>query len=479
MLEYLPHISLVALWQIFVLVVVIPWVLLTKKDATAATAWCLAVLLMPVFGTLLFWVFGYNYIHRLVRRKRRHRLRFREAHPPKNPEAIRGDGQAAKEASDDLGQLALRVRAFPVSHGNAVTLYHDTQNAFDALLASIEQARGHVHLEYFIVRNDDTGCRLINLLARKAREGVEVRFLFDALGSLHLKRRTLQPLVDAGGKVAAFLPVNPVRSLLHFNLRNHRKITVIDGRVGFTGGMNIGDEYLGKNPYYGYWRDGFLRVEGPAAAGLQRVFCEDWDFAADEGLPSETYFPRVESIGAATVQIAESGPDQEMNCIREIYLMAILSARDRLWIASPYFVPDNGILDALRVASYRGVDVRLLSLLRPDHYISYFAGRYFWKDMIDIGAKVYQYRRGMMHSKVMMVDGRWAMVGSANLDNRSLHLNFEVGCALHTPALVADLEAAFLRDLQDATEVTLTTLTGRNVAVRVLENACRLLAPNL
>jgi cardiolipin synthase len=184
-------------------------------------------------------------------------------------------------------------------------------------------------------------------------------------------------------------------------------------------------------------------------------------------------------VGNAAVQVASSGPDQEVNTIREIYFAAILAARERLWIASPYLVPDAGLFDALRLARHRGVDVRVLSLWKADHYISYYAGRYFSGELLNMGVKVYQYRKGMMHSKIMMVDGRWAMVGSANLDNRSLHLNFEVGCVLHDRGLVADLEAAFENDLKDAVLLDRAALDKRSLGGRVLDNACRLLAPTL
>ncbi len=471
MSEYLPHIILSVL-DLVVLVVFIPWVLLTKKDPTAAVSWCLLVLLLPLVGALLFWAFGYNYLLRRMRHERFSRALFRER-------ILRALGEEKAPDPADLGRVAMRVKAFPSMSGNAVTLYHDTNQAFPALLQAIEAARHHVHLEFFILRSDPTGEALFDLLAHKAKEGVEVRLLYDAMGCLHLKQRSLQPLRDAGGRTAAFLPLNPLRSLIRVTLRNHRKIAVIDGRVSFTGGMNIGDEYLGKSARMGYWRDTFLRLEGPAAAHLQRVFCEDWEFATRDTLSGGAYFPEPLPCGPSAVQVASSGPDQEVNTIREIYFAAILAARERLWIASPYLIPDAGLFDALRLARHRGVDVSVLSLARPDHYISYYAGRYFSAELLAMGVKVYQYQKGMMHSKLMLVDGRWAMVGSANLDNRSLHLNFEVGCALHDPSLVADLEAAFQRDLEDATPLDRAVLDRRSLVGRVLDNACRLMAPTL
>jgi cardiolipin synthase len=477
-----PHFTALALLDATLVAVFIPWILLTKRDSTIAVAWCLTVLFMPLLGALLFWVFGCNPVRRYLSHKQAHRLRFQQSHPPRHRQAARGKGDggpAADDAAHQLDRLALAVNAFPPSPGNAVTLFHDTGRAFDALLDALRAARHHVHLEYFIVRSDATGRRLFDLLAEKARAGVEVRLLYDSWGGLFLRRRLLRPLIQAGGRVATFLPVNPLRSRIRINLRNHRKLTVVDGRTGFTGGMNIGDEYLGLSPRFGYWRDTFLRLEGPAVAGLQRVFVEDWDFAAREALDGDAYFPRPEEAGAATVQVVESSAGQEPNSIREIYFAAILAARQRVWVASPYFVPDSGLLDALRLACYRGVDVRLLTLSRPDHFLPFYASHYYWTDMLAAGVRIYLYTRGMMHAKLMLVDGEWALVGSANLDNRSLHLNFEAGCMLYTPSLVAALEEQFRKDLDDSGPLEAATFARRPFAVRLAENACRLFSPIL
>jgi cardiolipin synthase len=469
-----------------VIVTVIPWVVFKKRDATVAVAWCLVVLLVPVLGGLLFWAFGYNYLHRRVRRKGRHGIRYRAHHPPASRAATRGAGRGEAEAGAPpapayrpLARLALAVNAFPACGGNAVRLYHDTGEAFAGLLDAVGAARHHVHLEFFILRSDATAARLVGLLAEKAKAGVEVRLLYDSVGALFLRRRVLRPLLEAGGEVRASLPVNPLRSWVQVNLRNHRKVVVVDGAVGFTGGMNVGDEYLGLSRRFGYWRDTLLRVEGPGVAGLQRIFAEDWDFAAGEPLSAPAYFPALEAAGPSVVQVVESGPDQEFNSTREIYFAAILAARRRLWVATPYVIPDAGILDALRLARYRNVDVRVLCLQRPDHFLSFWASRYYWADLLAFGVRVYQYARGMMHSKLVLVDGRWAMVGSANLDNRSLHLNFEAGCVLHSPPLVAELEEQFRRDLADSLPVDPKAFARRPFHEKLTENVCRLFSPVL
>lgn len=473
--DYWPHLAAAFSVLNFVLIVVfLPWVLLSKKDATSTVAWCLLVLFVPLLGAFLFWGFGYNYLLHRVRRRRGERSGRSKQIP--HPDGL---PQHADRGEHDLGELAERVNAYPLRRGNALIVYHETEQAYKALLEAIAAAQRYIHLEYFIFRSDATGNRFLELLTQKAKEGVEVRFLYDAMGSLHLKARSLRPLSEAGGQVAAFLPLNPLHSLIRVNLRNHRKITIVDGRIGFTGGLNIGDDYLGKNPALGYWRDSFVRLEGPAVADLQRVFSEDWEFVRNERLPEGKFAQPQPEAGEARVQIADSGPDQETNTIREIYFLAMISARRRLWISSPYLVPDNGLFDALRAARYRGVDVRILTLLRPDHYISYYAGLYYAAELLAYGVKIYLYRKGMMHAKLMMVDGRWGMVGSANLDNRSLHLNFEIGCILHDAEQVAQMEAVYERDLANAVPLDQKILEARSWASRTLENACRLFTPAL
>jgi cardiolipin synthase len=306
-----------------------------------------------------------------------------------------------------------------------------------------------------------------------------VRLLYDAMGTHRLRRRLLRELRHAGGKWSVFLPINPLRRRIQINMRNHRKIMVVDGQVAFTGGQNIGNEYQCRSPRFGHWRDTHLRLEGPAVAGLQRIFVEDWDFAAAEALHGDDYFPALTGTGSCPVQVIESGPDREQKGIREIYFAAMLRARQRLWIATAYFVPDAGLLDALCLAGYMGVDVRLLTQHHPDKWIPFFAGRYYWEEVLNAGVKVYQYTNGMLHSKVVLVDGEWGSVGSANLDNRSMYLNFEANCLVYASEAVAELEAAFQNDLRTSIRLERHAFRSRPLANRLLDNACRLLSPVL
>jgi cardiolipin synthase len=469
----------------------IPWVLMTKKDATSAVAWCLVIFFLPLMGPVLFLLFGYQHVRRPLARKRRHRKLYGIIHAVARPEvgsgsrdslylpAGGGDGKGERSFWEVIPALAERLGASPASQDNALTFYHEGQPAFEAMIEVIRSARHHIHLETYIFEADATGRLFLEALAQKAREGVEVRLLYDAMGSYRLARRLLTCLVRSGGRCSVFLPINLLRRRVQVNLRNHRKILVVDGRVGFLGGLNIGEEYRGKDPRYGYWRDTHLQLEGPAVQEIQRVFSEDWDFAANEDLHGPVYFPPPQAAGPYTVQVIDSGPDRELKSIREMYFAAILRARQRVWIATPYFVPDAGLLDALRLAGHLGLDVRLLGQYRPDKWIPFFASRYYWSEVLEAGVKVYQYTKGMMHSKVVLVDGQWASVGSANLDNRSLHLNFEVNCLVYSPKAVDELEAAFRRDLAASIRLDRRVYARRPLPGRLMENACRMLSPVL
>jgi cardiolipin synthase A/B len=452
------------------------WVLHTKRESMSAIAWSLTVLLLPFFGAFLFFIFGYQSIARPLNRRRRRRSAYK-----------RLAGMAGEKARvdvptrwDTLAKLGHHGDGFPVAGGNAVTLYHEGRPAFEAMLEAIRAAKQHVHIQFFIFRSDASGQRFIDALCECARRGVQVRFLYDSVGSYNLSRGLLRQLTGAKGGVAAFLPVlNPLYRL-RVNLRNHRKILVVDGRIGFTGGLNIGDEYLGLHPRFGKWRDTHLRIEGPAVEGLQRIFLEDWHFGSDEAVHGGDYFPKFEQPpGKSLVQVVHSGPDAEYKAIRETYFAGILNARTRVWIASPYFVPDAGLRDALCLAARAGIDVRFLGLFRPDKWIPFLAARFYWTDMLDAGVKVYQYAAGMMHSKFVLVDGEWASVGSANFDNRSLLLNFEANCQFFDATVVEELERAYLRDLEVSVRLEPAVFAARPFIGRLAENAARLFSPIL
>lgn len=485
--------ALLALADFLLVAGMIVWTLSIKPDSTSAVAWCLLIIFLPFLGAFLFFVFGYQHVDRPLKRKRLHKLKYQtpphptdyyDAHHAELSVRHAGRNLAELTLTESIAQLASRMGASTVTTGNQIDFYDDGPVAIGCMIEEIEAAKHHVHLACFIWKPDELGCRMLDVLAKKAKQGVEVRILYDAIGSLRLPNRLLKPLHDAGGQSSSFLPVNPLRRRFQINMRNHRKILVVDGAVGFIGGLNVGDEYLGRDLLVGYWRDSHLRIRGPAVCDLQRVFCEDWDFAADEHLTDKEgndgrYFRAKSAGGPYAVQVIDSGPDDDLKAIREVIFAGIVKARDRLWIASPYFVPDKGLLDALRLAAMSGVDVRLLGQLYPDRWIPYYAARYWWVDMLEAGVRVYQYAKGMMHAKVVLIDDDLVSIGSANLDNRSMYLNFEVNCLIYSQAAAQRVEESFLRDFDNAILLDRDVYAQRPFAGRVLENACRLASPIL
>ncbi|MBO0697103.1 MAG: cardiolipin synthase, partial [Zavarzinella sp.] len=428
---------------------------------------------LPVIGAGLFVLLGYQSVHVPLRRKRRHAAEFRVR--PRSPKPA-----AAGGGFEGLAALAQRLGAEPMTEGNAVELYPDGATAYDAMLEAIRTAERHIHMQFFITRSDESGVKFMTALAERARAGVEVRFLYDAVGSWRLHTRVLNILAEAGGKAVPYLTLlNPLRRRIQINLRNHRKLVIVDGRVGFTGGLNIGDEYLGRSKFFSSWRDTFVRVEGPAVWELQRVFAEDWHFSADEDLSGDEYYAPPCEAGSARVQVAASGPDQDIKTIREVYLAAVIRAHQRVWVATPYFVPDVGLFDALCLAARMGCDVRVLCPFRPDKWLPHLAGRYTWIELLRAGGKVYQYTAGFMHAKVLLVDDVWSSVGTANLDNRSLHLNFEVTCLIESREVQQELERQFLKDLEVSIRLDPEVYLHRPFVAKVAENACRLLSPVL
>lgn len=437
-----------------------------KREPQSAIAWSLLVLLVPLLGSCLFLVFGIQTVHYRLKRHRSRRLgKVKHRAPDEVPEPW-----------DVLARLGQDTDGFPATGGNAVELYHVGAPAFEAMLAAVERAEHHVHAQTFIIRADATGAKFIDALCACARRGVEVRFLVDSVGSYAFPSRLLRRVRDAGGKAATFLPL---RGPLRVNLRNHRKLLIVDGHTGFCGGLNVADEYLGEHPKFGYWRDTHFRVRGPVVHGLQHTFLNDWHFTTEEAPTGARYFPNEKPTGNALAQVVASGPDAEYKAIRETYVAAVLRARKRVWVASPYFVPDAGFRDALQLAARAGVDVRLLGLFRPDKWLPFLAARYYWTDMLAAGVKVYQYTRGMMHAKYVLADGEWASVGSANADNRSLFLNFECNCQFFDADVVTQLEDAYTNDLKDAVRLDKDVYANRPLVGRLAENAARLFSPVL
>jgi cardiolipin synthase len=365
--------------------------------------------------------------------------------------------------------------------GNSVDLLTENDYAFDQIEQAIEEAQESIWAEYYIISNDETGHHFLELLAAKARKGIEVLLLYDAIGSLRIDAKRLSEIKAAGGKTETFLPVNPLKKRWSVHLRNHRKIIIIDGKIGFTGGMNMGNEYSGrkwrKKPV-DHFRDTHLSLRGPAASDLAQIFTEDWTFATGETLA----FPEpmvLNEKGTSVVTVVPSGPDQKYNASSLVYFTGITSAQKRCYLSTPYFIPDEPTIQALISAAARGVDVRVLVPEKSDIAIAGQAARSYYPKLVHAGVRIFEYRASMLHSKSLAVDGAWGIVGSANADIRSFRLNFELGVIVTDDIFTQHLENRFFQDFSQSREVRVEDLYQRGFMERLWQGTCRLLSPLL
>ena len=378
-------------------------------------------------------------------------------------------------------KLAERIGNVPVSFYTETRVLTNGDETFSHMFEELKKAKHHIHLEYYIVRNDRIGQRLKELLILKAKEGVKVRFLYDAFGSRKLPRSYIQELRESGVEIAVFGPLGLPFLNRTFNYRNHRKIVIIDAAIGFLGGLNVGDEYLGHDASHGFWRDTHLLVKGEAVETLQVIFLQDWYYSTNQSYLTDDYlFNRdQETEMTGGIQIIAGGPDCAWSNVKTLLFSMITSATESIWIASPYFIPDEDIFEALKVAALSGLDVRLLVPQRPDKRIVFHASRTYFSDLLNAGVRIFEYGKGFMHSKVVIVDKELASIGTANMDMRSFHLNFEVNAILYQTESAGKLTHGFLEDIHVSVEIQEEAFVRRHIGLRLWESICRLLSPLL
>jgi len=463
------------LLDIIIVATLLPTIVMQRRESGATLAWLLVIVLLPFIGLLLFWLFGTTRLH-LRRRKRR---RVEEKLAPAL-ERVQPDGQGEAQIAAIAPTLLKLVRTLdevgPLA-GNAVDIMRDGAGVFTVLENAFDAAARHIHLVYYIWEPDYTGQRLRDALLRAAQRGVEVRLLLDDVGSRQAKPRFFADLQAAGGQVERFLKVSILSRRLNLNNRNHRKVVIVDGNLAFTGGMNVGDVYAGRGEP---WQDLHASVRGPVAYALQEVFCQDWYHATGEDLVSATYFPPLQPVGNICAQFLASGPaDERWQAIHTVLFAAMNLASERIWIETPYFVPDKPILMALQTAALRGVDVRLLLPGRSDHPLVLAAGRSFIDELLEVGVQVFEMHRAMPHAKAVMIDGNFATLGSANMDQRSFRLNFEGNLFFYGNEIAGKLEQDFLAICANARKVSKKQRRKLGKSAKLLENIARLLAPIL
>ncbi len=457
---------------------IIPLLMLNRrKHPSSLVAWLMVIFFLPIVGGLLYVIFGINRVERKARRKA-HASRAIGRNLPELSQYQFLPDSTHSQQQGELMRLANRVAETVPTLDNRVEILSDTHKTLALIEQAVQQATDHLHLEYYIWQPDATGTQLRDMLIQKAREGVKVRFLYDNIGSMRLSNKFLKPMREAGIHVAAFLPgVKRYRWAL--NMRSHRKIVIVDGHTGFTGGMNIGDEYLGKDPDLGYWRDTHLRMVGPAVLQLQQVFAEDWYYATGEELTAPEFYPTPVEGGATTAQVLAGEPAGEVAVFHQLMFAAINNAERNLTLVTSYFVPTEPLAAALESAAYRGVKVRLLVSKRSAHMTTIWAAHSYYESLLRAGVEIHEYERGLLHSKTLTIDGCWSLVGSPNFDARSLLLNFEVGVVMYDTKAAHHLEQDFESDIEDARKLELEEWVKRSNWSIIRENVCRLFAPVL
>lgn len=459
-------------------------IFLERKDPTATLAWILVLLILPGIGFVLYILLSQNFSRKkLFAMKILEKKRYGDI-LKKQQEAYNSGELKINDPKiypyKDIIKMNLFSNKSIYSQDNEISIFTDGHKKFEEVFKCIEEAEHHIHILYYIIKNDDLGKKLFELLTKKAEEGVEVRLLVDSLGGRTLNDKIKEPLLNAGGKISVFFSSSIPIINFKINYRNHRKIIVIDGKIGFIGGFNVGDEYLGLSKKFGYWRDTHLKIEGTSVTDLQTRFFLDWRNASKEDIGFNiSYFPPIEGSGNSGIQIMASGPDSPMERIKQNYVKMINSAKRSIYIQTPYFIPDASVMEALKIAALSGIDIRLMIPNMPDHLFVYWATYFHAGELLRYGAKVYTYENGFLHAKTMVVDETISSVGTANFDVRSFKLNFEVIALIYDSKISSDLQVKFEKDILYCYELTRELYLERGVMIKFKESISRLLSPLL
>lgn len=449
---------------------------MSVRTPQGTIAWAVSLVAAPFVAVPAYWVFGRNKFKGYVR-ARQHQLERLEAIIRQANEQL---AACRTQSAAEPGMVAAveKLARVPFTGGNRVDLLIDGEATFSSMLDGIRAARNYVLVQFYIVRDDELGQRLAAELTHKARSGVRIYFLYDEVGSLRLPGSFLEQLRAADIEVTPFHSRKGRGNRFQLNFRNHRKTVVVDGRVAWVGGHNVGVEYLGKDPEIGPWHDVHVRIEGPSVLGAQLAFVEDWRWATDripDGLSWKPAHPgvRIESL------IMASGPADPLETTVLMFMHAINSAKERIWIASPYFVPDDAVVQALQLAALRGVDVRVLIPEKADSRLVTLAAYSYFQQLKSVGARFYRYQSGFLHGKFMLMDNQLATVGTANFDNRSFRLNFEITAVVSNEAFAGEVRDMFEHDFRNSRLMVPGELDDKPLLFRLTVRVTRLLAPLL
>jgi cardiolipin synthase A/B len=445
------------------------------RSSRGAIAWSISLIAFPWLVLPLYLTFGqrrfYGYRKTVRRAYWQHRQTVRQV-----SQQLRDDQAALPQSLQGFQRVMDQVLPVGFLRGNEIELLINGGEAYEAMLDAIQQAHSYILLQVYILHDDAIGNQVRRALIAKARQGVKVFVLYDGIGSQDLPRRYRRSLQQAGVTVEVFKG-SQFHKPFQLNFRNHRKILIVDGEVGFTGGFNIGDEYLGKDPELSPWRDTAVRLRGPVVQTLQTVFLSDWQWIVGQ-LPHVNWTVKAAAEDAIAC-VFPTGAIEDLSICKLAFISAINQAKQRLWIASPYFVPDDAVMTALQLAALRGVDVRILLPNRPDQWLVYLCSFSYYTEMIGAGVAIYRYVPGFMHQKVILIDDTLAGVGTVNLDNRSFSLNFEVTVWVHQAEFIRQIVGMFDDDFSVSRLVHCQEYAGRSLIFRLSARIARLFAPIL
>ena len=478
------HIALLLMaFYLMLALYIIIMMVLSRLDPVKTLSWIVVLLTLPYIGIILYLFLGQN--HRKRKMYSRKGLRDVAVMDSLGKQQILqiyySEWKNARKIAKFKNTILLQLnnsRAL-LTYKNKVTVYSNGVDTFDAMKKCIAGAHFSIHLESYIIEADRIGTEIKDLLIQKVQEGVEVRVIYDDIGSWKLPKQYVADLKKAGVKIFPFAKVRLPWLSRTVNYRNHRKILVVDGRTGFLGGINIADRYMGAGNF-NTWRDTHLRIEGEAVHSLQAVFLLDWFFVSKKQVGQrENYYPRFDIRDKHYVQIVPSGPDSDWASIMQAYFSAITQAKEHIYIITPYFTPNDSILTAIKVASLSGVDVRLILPDKSDSKLTYWSTMSYLSELMDAGVKVYLYRKGFNHSKIITIDGTFAAIGSANMDTRSFEHNFEITALFYDEQIASQLEDQFRIDMKNSRLVRQRRWEKRNFFHKLREGLARLLSPLL
>ena len=454
-------------------------IFIERKDPTTTWAWLLILLVLPGIGFLGYLMFGQNLSRQKIFKEKI--ISDEKKRMASSQDQMNFSEHSGGDRFSDIQKMNFNNSGAKYTINNSVNVYTNGEDKFRQLLEDIRNAKNYIHVEYYIFRKDLLGRQIINELTKKAKEGLEVRLLVDAMGSRMLTKKTLKHYIEAGGKFSLFFPGILPHVNTRINYRNHRKIVVIDGVYGYVGGFNVGKEYINQDPEFGFWRDTHVRIKGDAVNDLNERFLLDWCYASGEKITDYNKYicEHKDSSGDVCMQIVTSGPDHKEEYIRNAYIKIINNAKKNVYLETPYFVPDQPVLEALKISALSGVDVRIIIPGKADHFFMKWAASSYIGELLEAGVKVYTYNNGFIHAKTIVSDSGVMSIGTANMDIRSFKLNFEVNAFIYDDRVAINGENQFRKDMEFSQEITKEIYNNRKLLLRIEESLIRLLSPIL